>query len=321
MAARRSVLCLGVVVAAVMLGAVSYAFACSAQAVLAPLSPGEGARGTEVRINATTWAADPAGNPALNPVRVRWGGETGPEVATAVAGDDGKWTTTFKVPDAPPGTYLVVASAYDGNGNVVLTGSEAFTVTGPASAPTQPAGSGTSPSTAVSSTASTTGSPAATPAAEQSSVAPAATTSPADEVPSSRPATQASAATASSPASAAVPAMAAAATATQASPPVRASGAPPATTEAAAPTGAAPLAPAGSTDPAVATPLPDPATVWADTGTAGKARPSLVSDAPASRGSAGLAATLFVIGTLGLFATGLVVAASRRRVAAPSSTR
>ncbi|HEX3541497.1 MAG TPA: hypothetical protein VHT75_13765, partial [Acidimicrobiales bacterium] len=54
-----------------------------------------------------------AGN---QPVVVHWMSATGPVLATALPNATGDFSTTVKVPEAPPGSYLFVATQGNGKG-------------------------------------------------------------------------------------------------------------------------------------------------------------------------------------------------------------
>lgn len=81
------------------------------------LSPASGPPGTEFVVTGTGFAA--------LPVEIRWGGLTGPVIATAMGP---AFSVTAVVPDSPPNSHPVMAVVTDGN--AVSTSSASFQVTG-----------------------------------------------------------------------------------------------------------------------------------------------------------------------------------------------
>lgn len=81
------------------------------------LSPASGPPGTEFVVTGTGFAA--------LPVEIRWGGLSGPVIATAMGP---AFSVTAVVPDSPPNSHPVMAVVTDGN--AVSTSSASFQVTG-----------------------------------------------------------------------------------------------------------------------------------------------------------------------------------------------
>ena len=334
MKVTRPVWCIATGAAAVVLGASSYAFACSASHTLEPLSPNAGARGTEVLVSSRNWSASSGPVVATGPVEIRWGGQTGPLLATAAPEGD-TFSVNVTVPDASGGYYLITAVSRSATGEVVGSQSKTFHLTASASTGTntgsstdQTAGRGTVPTGSSGQATEPVAEPSAVPSNEAPASAPAAAATgpepgrvgaaapPAGLAAASGPATPSSQPTTSSQAAGTAAVRAPVRTAAA---PVSAAVATPAL---ATPIGLAPTTP---TEAAVtpAAPLPDPSTLWiGDDGGSG-ARPSLVSE-PVNDGSGtpgALAVALLGIGTASLFATTLVMAVSRRRASAHASQR
>lgn len=80
------------------------------------LSPASGPPGTEFVVTGTGFAA--------LPVEIRWGGQAGPVIATAIGPE---FSVTAVVPDSPPNSHPVLAVVTDGSS--VSTSSASFQVT------------------------------------------------------------------------------------------------------------------------------------------------------------------------------------------------
>ena len=340
----RPVWCIAGAAVAIVLGASSYAFACSASAYLGPLSPNAGPRGTEVTVTGSSWAASSSrstdSNASVGPVEIRWGSESGPILGTA---NGPEFSVNVVIPDAAPAYYVITGVARRGDGTVVGRQSRTFRLTASAPAATStPTGSSTTPTggSAVPSGGSndpaasgSTASPAdpidqatSPAAAESAAVAPAS----ADAAAQRSPASVTSAATSDSGRTLAPSAPSPTPTAARRIPGAAAIGTNGLATAGAAPAAsaipyAAPLpAPAGAT-PAPSIPLVDPSAVWDGLGTdvpAG-ARPSLVSEVPpgGTRTSPAFGIALLGIGMVSLSVVALVAAVSRRRASAHSGRR
>lgn len=120
------------------------------------LSPASGPPGTEFVISGTGFAA--------LPVDIRWGGLSGPVIATAMGP---AFSVTAVVPDSPPNSHPVMAVVTDGN--AVSTSSASFQVTsGEAPAPVDTTTTTTTTTTEVTTTtvaAAPTSTPVPEPAA------------------------------------------------------------------------------------------------------------------------------------------------------------
>lgn len=110
---------------AVVLGAASLAWACTAQLGF-DVDPGGGVAGTPVT---------GSGDGAPGPVEIHWNGADGPVVATAPVGPDGIFAVGFTIPEVAPGTYTVVATS--NQGGRAFASPASFQVTA-AQAPTGP---------------------------------------------------------------------------------------------------------------------------------------------------------------------------------------
>ena len=88
------------------------AFACITPAGL-NLSTAQGRPGDVVTISGTSWNA--SGSP--DGVQIRWAAPDGPLLAQVMPTDDGKFTTSFKVPAAAAGFYSIVGVLRDATGN------------------------------------------------------------------------------------------------------------------------------------------------------------------------------------------------------------
>ena len=319
MKVTRTAMCLTVAAVALVIGATSYAFACSAGASMDDLSINQGPRGSEVTVSGSWFNFANGQNVVVGPVEIRWGSEAGPLLATAT---EDQWTVKVTIPDSPPGFYLITAASYTANREVVNRNSQTFRVTGPATT-TSPTAGGSTNTGDPGPASNNTPAPASVTSVEPAVATPAATPTPAPALaqPSPEPRSAASA-----PAQSASPTVANAVTTgspvSQSVSPVKAIA--PVALHLDGPATAAPVqvspAPTPSSAETVA-PLPDPAALWSTTDTAsGTVRPSLVSEPVGSRSGSPMAIGLLAFGTLSLFATGVVAVANRRRVAAHSGT-
>ncbi|MEW6155318.1 MAG: hypothetical protein AB1673_15235 [Actinomycetota bacterium] len=96
---------------AVVVAAGATAFACVTPAVI-NLSTAEGRPGQVVTVTGKAFSAPPGSSG----VEVRWAAPNGVLLAQAMPDGDGTFTTTFTVPDGPPGFYSVVAVLRDADG-------------------------------------------------------------------------------------------------------------------------------------------------------------------------------------------------------------
>lgn len=96
--------------AIVVLCLASTAFACSALPSVVRITPTAAQSGTTVQLAGSSV-------PAKGAVEIRWNGVTGPLLSTAVADQQGNFTTAVELPDAAPGVYSLLAVT-EGNGGV-----------------------------------------------------------------------------------------------------------------------------------------------------------------------------------------------------------
>ena len=347
----RPVWCIAGAAVAVVLGASSYAFACSASAYLGPLSPNAGPRGTEVTVTGSRWSASAGENRIAGPVEIRWGDQYGPVLATATGES---FSVKVIIPDADPGYQLITAVAHDSAGKTVGRQAQAFRVTsgGPTAAPVGGAPSGDTSTTGDASTtpqgsnATTAGDPAlaSDPAAGDASAGNPALGTGGPSAPT-QPTSAAAAASAASGSSQSLSESSSQSSGPPPPPPSRSdppngpppppagppqpgnpsfTGAPgaPALASVAAATGS-PLDHAGAD--AVAShmaPLPDAAAVWGGRDEASE-RPSLASSPSGDHRLSGeRAAATLSVSLLVVFASALVVTVRRRRsTVSASATR
>lgn len=106
------------VVAAVVLGAASFAWACSPQARVGGLNPTSGPAGTKATLTASEFYP--------GPVQIHWNSTTGKELATA---QGPSFSVTFAIPDDSPGVYTVVAVQRGAGGSILGKASTTFELT------------------------------------------------------------------------------------------------------------------------------------------------------------------------------------------------
>jgi len=105
-----------VAVGAIVAGIGATAFACANLATLS-LSTPNGRPGTTVTFTGAGFAYPRAGsNQAPTPVVVRWRDKDGPILAEVTPNRFGSISATFTVPEATPGTYVLVATQKDARG-------------------------------------------------------------------------------------------------------------------------------------------------------------------------------------------------------------
>jgi hypothetical protein len=99
-----------VAIGALVAGIGAAAFACANLATLS-LSVGSGRPGTAVTFTGASFAVPRAGTGlTATPVVVHWEWEDGPVIAEATPDRYGSISATYVVPDARPGTYIIVAT-------------------------------------------------------------------------------------------------------------------------------------------------------------------------------------------------------------------
>lgn len=109
------------VVAAVVLGAASFAWACTPQARVSGMSPDSGTPGSKTTLSAENFTP--------GPVEIRWNGSSGRELATA---QGPSFSVNVIIPNVRPGFYTIVAVQRNGT-SIVGKASSTFEVI-PASA-------------------------------------------------------------------------------------------------------------------------------------------------------------------------------------------
>lgn len=298
-------------VAIVMLGAASFAWACTTQAFVSGLSPEFGPSGTRVTVTGERFTP--------GPVQVRWNGTNGPVLATT---NGPNFSVTITIPAATPDFYTILAVGTEGRAPAT------FEVT-PASA-TESGGFRSSPTSGSSTTPSGS-------STEGSTTAPSSGTSAGtSSQPSSTAGTQAApagsgGASFAEPGQAGIPAEAGA---TTAEPSATAS---PAGAGATAAAGSAEVnrtpsnqtstagspSPSGATEPTLAAAADDQATVsprsaWGDLQSGFAEGPSrsasLIDEGPASSGpSPAVVGALMLSGGLAAMSAGFGIAGARRR--------
>jgi hypothetical protein len=108
---RRFAVLASLGILAVPLAIVATAFAC-ANLASAKLNRAAASPGTQVSFMGRNFNS----NSAASPVSIRWNGRSGQVLATARPDANGKVSTTFTVPSARPGYYVVVATQTGPNG-------------------------------------------------------------------------------------------------------------------------------------------------------------------------------------------------------------
>lgn len=93
----RALVTFGIIL--VVMSSASVAWACTANAVITPVSPQSGTAGTAVTVSGEAFSAG-------SPVEIRWGSATGLLLARALGSN---FTVEITIPDARPGTYTLVA--------------------------------------------------------------------------------------------------------------------------------------------------------------------------------------------------------------------
>ena len=108
---RRFAVLASIGILGVPLAVVATAYAC-ANLASAKLSRAAATPGTTVSFMGRNFNS----NAAASPVTIRWNGRAGQVLATARPARSGKVSTTFTVPQARPGYYIVVATQTGPNG-------------------------------------------------------------------------------------------------------------------------------------------------------------------------------------------------------------
>ena len=108
---RRFAVLASIGVIGIPLAIVATAFAC-ANLASAKLNRAAASPGTTVSFMGRNFNS----NAAASPVAIRWNGRGGQVLATARPARTGKVSTTFKVPNAKPGYYIIVATQTGPNG-------------------------------------------------------------------------------------------------------------------------------------------------------------------------------------------------------------
>lgn len=117
---KRQVITAVVMVAGLLVGGATLAWACTAQATI-QLSPRWGEPGSTVVVDGRSFVDG-------GPVSIRWDSPSGPQLATATGPS---FSTAVTVPDVDAGVYYVVAVGYETDGETVAgQTSAAFEVTG-----------------------------------------------------------------------------------------------------------------------------------------------------------------------------------------------
>lgn len=119
MAARRFGLGL-LASAAVVVGMLGVAYACTGQPQVFSVSPLTAPVGAEVTMRGEAVAV-------ATPVELRWNGVAGPKLAEVTAGADASFALTFTVPDVEPGVYSLMVVTGEGT---TAVGRTAFEVSG-----------------------------------------------------------------------------------------------------------------------------------------------------------------------------------------------
>jgi len=108
---RRFAVLASIGILGVPLAIVATAYAC-ANLASAKLSRAAASPGTTVSFMGRNFNS----NAAASPVSIRWNGRNGQVLATARPASSGKVSTTFTVPNAKPGYYILVATQTGPNG-------------------------------------------------------------------------------------------------------------------------------------------------------------------------------------------------------------
>jgi hypothetical protein len=108
---RRFAVLASLGILAVPLTVVATAFAC-ANLASAKLNRAAASPGTQVSFMGRNFNS----NAAASPVSIRWNGRSGQVLAIARPASTGKVSTTFTVPNAKPGYYVIVATQTGPNG-------------------------------------------------------------------------------------------------------------------------------------------------------------------------------------------------------------
>ena len=108
---RRFAVLVSIGLLGVPLAIAATAFAC-ANLASAKLSRAAATPGTQVSFMGRNFNS----NAAASPVTIRWNGRNGQVLATARPASNGKVSTTFRVPNARPGYYVLVATQTGPNG-------------------------------------------------------------------------------------------------------------------------------------------------------------------------------------------------------------
>jgi hypothetical protein len=108
---RRFAVLVSIGIIGVPLAVVATAFAC-ANLASAKLSRAAATPGTTVSFMGRNFNS----NAAASPVTIRWNGRNGQVLASARPASTGKVSTTFTVPNARPGYYIIVATQTGPNG-------------------------------------------------------------------------------------------------------------------------------------------------------------------------------------------------------------
>ena len=108
---RRFAVLASIGIIGIPLAIVATAFAC-ANLASAKLNRAAASPGTTVSFMGRNFNS----NAAASPVAIRWNGRAGEVLATARPARTGKVSTTFKVPNARPGYYIIVATQTGPNG-------------------------------------------------------------------------------------------------------------------------------------------------------------------------------------------------------------
>ena len=131
---RRALGLIGAAVAVPMVAA-SIAYACTALATIG-LNPAQGDAGTQVQGSGRGFSRATSG---VEPVILRFGSRTGPELWRGRADAGGNINFSFTVPKANPGSYAIIATQNTSDGQAVpgTPARATFTVTGAPAASSQ----------------------------------------------------------------------------------------------------------------------------------------------------------------------------------------
>lgn len=114
---RKAVPVVVLVILGVLLVSAASLSACVPQPIIWLQPKASGPPGTEVAVSGSSFNADP--------IEVRWNALDGPQLGGA---EGPEFSTSFLVPEAPPGLYVVVALSRDRNGTVSSRATSSFEV-------------------------------------------------------------------------------------------------------------------------------------------------------------------------------------------------